>query len=266
MRFLFLIALGVAAWLIYKLYIHRLLAQGALGRIKIGMIALGFVFLALALTGRAPALFAVLGAVMTQAMRFGPLLVRFAPSLQKHFGSGNPFGADRAGGPGGGGSQVRTATILMRLDHATGGMDGEVLTGEHSGRKLSALTAAELVALHGYCRANDAEALRLLEAYVGRERAGEFDNASEMPGAGAGAGADAGNGARDDRQNGGSGPMSVHEAAEVLGLAPDADREAIMTAHRTLMSRLHPDKGGSDYLATKVNAARAALLDAADRS
>ena len=258
MRIIFLIALGTAAWLVYKLYLRQLLAQGTVGRVKIGLIALGFVFLALALTGRAPALFAVLGALMTQAMRFAPLLVRFAPTLQKHFGTGNPFGQDAAGRQSGT-SEVRTRTILMRLEHATGAMDGDVLEGEQAGRTLSALSAAELVALHGYCRANDAEALRLLEAYVGRERAAEFDNAGEMPGA------EAGGGTREPPANaGGEGTMSEAEAAAVLGLDAGADREAIVAAHRALMGRLHPDKGGSDYLATKVNAARTVLLKAAE--
>jgi len=55
-------------------------------------------------------------------------------------------------------------------------------------------------------------------------------------------------------------PPSEAEAAAVLGVAPDADAEAIRAAHKRLISQLHPDKGGSDYLAAKINAARAALL------
>ena len=254
MRLLFLVALGVAAYLVWKLYLRQLLAQGTAGRIKIGLVALGFVFLALAVTGRAPALFAVLGALMTQALRFGPLIARFAPSLARQFGIGNPF-VRGASSPGT--SQVRTPTILMSLEHASGQMDGEVLAGEFAGRELSALSAAEIVALHGYCRANDAEALRLLEAYVARERAAEFENAG-----GPGGGPAGGNGGAGGAGAGDDGRMSVAEAADVLGLPPDADREAVIAAHRTLMSRLHPDKGGSDYLATKVNAAREVLLEA----
>ena len=265
MRVLFLIALGVAAYLVYKLYLRQLLSQGTAGRVKLGLIVVGFLFLALALTGRAPAVFALVGALMTQALRFWPLLVRFAPGLARHLGAGNPFvrGASKAGT-----SQVRTPTILMTLEHASGQMDGEVLDGEFAGRHLSALGASELVRLHAHCRANDAEALRLLEAYVARERAAEFENAEELGGASAGsgghdgAGGGTGGGGSGGHRSGGR--MDVVEAAEVLGLPPDADREAIIAAHRTLMSRLHPDKGGSDYLATKVNAARAVLLDALD--
>jgi len=253
MRILFLVALGVAAYLVYKLYLRQLLSQGTTGKIKIGLVAGGFLFLALALSGRAPAVFALIGALMTQALRFWPLLVRFAPGLARQLGAGNPFtrGASKAGT-----SQVRTQTILMTLEHGSGQMDGEVIGGEFAGRNLSALAASELVRLHAHCRACDAEALRLLEAYVARERATEFENAEDLGGARSGHGSDEGGGG-----SGGSGRMDLAEAANVLGLSPDADRETIITAHRTLMSRLHPDKGGSDYLATKVNEARAVMLE-----
>lgn len=269
MRGIMLIALGVAAWLVYKLYLRQLLAQGTAGRVKLALITLGFIFLALALSGRAPALFAVLGAAMTQVMRFAPLLVRFAPSLRKYFGTGaSPFGS----GPGGSArgsrgqhhSEVRSATILMRLAHDTGTMDGDVLAGEFSGNALSALSASEVVRLHAYCRREDADAQRLLEAYVARERASEFANAEELGGAadaGAGAGgADGANAAGGNNPGNGTGQLSMAEAAAVLGVSIDADRETIVTAHRLLMSRLHPDKGGSDYLAAKVNAAREVML------
>ena len=218
---------------------------------------------------------------MTQAMRFWPLLVRFAPGLVKHLG-GNPLrGGAFGGGPGGAGagaSQVRTATILMTLDHASGQMDGEVLSGEFRGRALSSMAAAEIIRLHTACRADDPEALRLLEAYIARERAAEFENGGRPdgePGAGGartaartarGAVGEAGDAgaAPMDARDGGS--MSLSEAADVLGLPTDADREAVIAAHRTLMSRLHPDKGGSDYLAMKVNAARQVMLDALERN
>lgn len=275
MRGIMLIALGVAAWLVYKLYLRQLLAQGTPGRIKLALITLGFVFLALALSGRAPALFAVLGAAMTQVMRFAPLLVRYAPSLRKYFGAGaSPFASGGAGGSMGGGrgrgtghSEVRSATIAMRLAHDSGTMDGEVLAGEFAGRTLSDLSAGEVVRLHAYCRREDTDAQRLLEAYVARERAAEFANAEELGGAaGAGSGDSSGAGGHDGGRNGGSeegngrGTLSVDESAAVLGVPVDADRDTIIAAHRVLMSRLHPDKGGSDYLAAKVNAAREVML------
>ena len=55
--------------------------------------------------------------------------------------------------------------------------------------------------------------------------------------------------------------MSREEALEILGLEPGADRQQIVEAHRKLMSRVHPDKGGSDYLARSINHARKVLLE-----
>jgi hypothetical protein len=56
------------------------------------------------------------------------------------------------------------------------------------------------------------------------------------------------------------GAMSRAEAYSVLGLAPGADAEAIRAAHRRLMRAAHPDAGGSDWLATRINQARDVLL------
>lgn len=54
--------------------------------------------------------------------------------------------------------------------------------------------------------------------------------------------------------------MDIAEARKVLGVAPGADAEAIRSAHRRLVARVHPDQGGSADLAGRVNAARDILL------
>ena len=54
--------------------------------------------------------------------------------------------------------------------------------------------------------------------------------------------------------------MDRAEAYEVLGLSPDASQEQIQAAYRRLMQRLHPDHGGSAYLAARLNQARTILL------
>ncbi|MDX1553180.1 MAG: molecular chaperone DnaJ [Marinobacter sp.] len=67
------------------------------------------------------------------------------------------------------------------------------------------------------------------------------------------------NGGRQQAQSS-SGNMSLREACEVLGVTPDCPREDVIQAHRRLMQKLHPDRGGNDYLAAKLNEAKAVLL------
>lgn len=147
-------------------------------------------------------------------------------------------------------SRVRSASIEMELDHETGQMRGEVLAGPHSGTKLDDMKPAELLALWRHCTGQDPDGARLLEAYLDRRLAGWREDAEPHPDAG---GAKGGSGP-------GAGPMTEQEAHEILGLAPGADPDAIRAAHRNLMKRVHPDQGGSTYLAARVNQAKEVLL------
>ena len=158
---------------------------------------------------------------------------------------------DRYRTPAGGQtSTVATACLRMTLDHDTGSMEGTILRGRFAGMRLAELGPADLLALLRECRAEDEEGARLLEAYLDRSHP---DWRDELAGERAGGGS--GGGARPA-----SGDVTVDEAYAILGLAPGADAEAIKEAHRRLMVKLHPDHGGSDYLATKINRARDVLL------
>ena len=247
-RAILLIAVFGVGYLLYKMYFKQLLQQGQAGKIKIGLIGLGIVFVILALSGRAPALFAVIGAAMTQVMRFIPLILRFAPSLRRFLGGAALGGAGSAfGGQGQGpqSSKVRTDTLIMTLDHHSGRIDGDVIVGEFKGRLLSALSNEELKSLYQHCAQADAEAARLLQAYITRERS----DWSEAP---ASDSADLATGAEG---------ISVREAYDILGLEQGVSRKEITLAHRGLISKMHPDKGGSTYLATKINTAKKVLID-----
>ena len=188
----------------------------------------------LAVSGRLAALLAPIAMLMPLLIRVRHLLDRYRP----------PSGGQT--------STVTTAFLRMTLDHDTGTMEGTILRGQFSGMRLEELGAADLLALLRECRAEDEEGARLLEAYLDRIRP---DWRDELAGAGAGASAGGSGSAL-----AAGGDVTVEEAYAILGLAPGADAEAIKEAHRRLMVKLHPDHGGSDYLATKINRARDVLL------
>lgn len=154
--------------------------------------------------------------------------------------------ARAARGPSGGQqSEVRTRFVLMRLDHDTGDMDGEVLQGPFAGRRLSELAMDEVVSLWR-AAASDPQSVSVLEAYLDRVHGDGWDH-----------GRAAGSKDQASRQ---SGSMSVEEAYSVLGLDASATEAEIKRSHKELMKKVHPDHGGSDYLASKINEAKELLL------
>lgn len=147
-------------------------------------------------------------------------------------------------------SEILTRFLRMTLDHDSGEMRGEVLMGRFSGRRLDELELEQLVTLWEDCRRDDAQSAAVLEAYLDRTQGEAW---REMAGHGAGAAGAAA----------GGGPMTREEAYNILGLEPGASAEAIREAHRRLMRQVHPDHGGSNYLAAKINEAKDLLLSGA---
>ena len=141
-------------------------------------------------------------------------------------------------------STVSTAFLRMTLDHETGTMTGTVLRGRFEGMRLDELGPGDLLALLRETRAADEESARLLEAYLDRAHPAWQDELADERTSASVRGSD----------------VSVEEAYAILGLSSDAGAEAIKAAHRRLMNQLHPDHGGTDYLATKINRARDVLL------
>ena len=163
---------------------------------------------------------------------------------------GNSTGAlGRWGGGGAGGgttaSRVSTDHLDVSLDHATGAMEGRVLKGMFKGRRVERLKPVELALLWQDCRFSDPQSAQILEAWLDRTHPTWREDL-----------------ARGEREMG-SGPdgrMSHAEAFEILGLGPGASEDDIRRAHRELMLKLHPDRGGSTYLAAKINEAKDVLL------
>ena len=142
-------------------------------------------------------------------------------------------------------SRVRTAFLEMELDQTTGQMRGRILAGPHQGASLDALDVTTLIGLLG---AIDAGSRDLLAAYLDRRQPGWREYAQADAGAGRG------------RASARSGKMTEEEAYQILGLQPGAGAQDIARAHRSLIKKLHPDQGGSNYLAARVNEAKDVLL------
>ncbi|WP_018184964.1 DnaJ domain-containing protein [Kaistia granuli] len=132
------------------------------------------------------------------------------------------------------------------LDNKPWIANGQVLRGRFAGRALDSLDRAELVALYGQV-AGRARDRALFEAYLDRRIPGWRENVEGDP-AGRSRGA-----AR-------SGAMTHEQAYEILGLSAGASEAEIRAAYRRLMKRVHPDQGGSTFLAAQINEAKERLL------
>ena len=243
MRLIFLVILFGVGYLLYHLYLKKMLKQGPKGYIKPALLVLFVVVLLAVATGRANAILAVVGGLIAAVWRAAPLLMRFYPQIRQILGQ---FGF-RPGGTTGS-SRVSTASLEMTLDHQSGKIDGEISASPFDGRMLSSLSVVELKQFYQQCQQQDPEAMRLLDAYINKEhphlREGE----------------DWGKGGNQSSAAVDQGAMSDADALDILGLNAGATKTEITAAHRKLMSTLHPDKGGSTYLATRVNQAKDRLL------
>lgn len=202
-----------------------------------GLVALG---LWLVLTGKLAGLIAV-GAGLAPWIMRGLRLHALWRLLRQ---AGIRMGGGRAS-PGQT-SQVETHFLRMSLDHETGALDGVVVAGHFAGRRLAELDAHEALALWHDVQA-DPQSAQVLEAWLDRTWA----DWRERSGAGQGSG---------QAPPAGSAAMSRDEAWQILGLEPGAGPDAIKAAHRRLMRQVHPDHGGSTWLAARINQARDLLL------
>jgi hypothetical protein len=141
-------------------------------------------------------------------------------------------------------SRVRSAFVEMELDHDSGAMRGRIVSGRYEGAALDALDPKTLV---GLLPEIDGDSRQLLMAYLDRREPRWREDAQSDAAAGGGSAPR-------------GGKMTEEEAYQILGLQPGASAQDVARAHRSLMKKLHPDQGGSTYLAARVNEAKEVLL------
>lgn len=150
-------------------------------------------------------------------------------------------------------SRVTTRYLTLVIDQLSGHIGGEVLEGPHRGRSLEEVSSEDLLDLLARANRDDLASAEAIEVYLERERQEPLQRPSGVRGASTAEYADT-------RPRPAPSPMTAAEARAVLGVDEGAGSEAVRAAHKRLMQRLHPDRGGSDYLAAKINEAKEALL------
>jgi len=220
---------------------------------RAGLIIAGLFLIFLALTGKLHWLFLLLGGALPFLQRIAALFrgYHMFQSIRSQFSG---MGAKRnqqtsnTSAHSNPQSQIETRFLRMSLDHDSGNLEGLVLNGLHAGTKLSELTQDQLISLLKIYRLEDHESETLLESYLDRTFDSQWRSQKE----------DEDN--NDAHSFSNNGKMTVEEACQILEISNDADDNTIKAAHRKLMQKLHPDRGGSTYLAAKINKAKDTLL------
>lgn len=225
-----LLLLAVGAYLI--LAFRRLPPEKKNKALKVIIISgLLVLLIVLVLTGRLSWLVAAIGALLPLIPRAVKFVLGMWPAILPFF---RRYQQNRQG-------SMHTQFIRLHIDMLNGGLDGEVLQGKFKGSKLQSLTLVQLNELLEECRASDAESAALLKAYLARTQPGWQ-----------------GGGGSSEQVS--PGDMTEQQARDILGVTESASQKDIINAHKRLMQKLHPDKGGSDYLAQQINRAKDILL------
>ncbi len=198
-----------------------------------------------AVTGRLHWLYALIAGLVPLLGRAFSLIrfLHILKSIRAAFGAAQNNGRPSQGQQ----SSVESHYFKMELNHDTGEISGVILHGEHQGHALSDLDLEQLKVLFKECLVKDPDSASLLAAYLDRKYETQWrDNDS-------------------GENNNSYGPVMCEEmtrtqALDILGLKDPVEEKDIISAHRQLIQRFHPDRGGSNYLAAKINSAKDFLM------
>ena len=209
--------------------------RAAYFQIILGAAVVGVVILTL--MGKMHWLGAAITGLLVVARQMLPLLIRLLPMLGSLRGQAGSTGRKQ--------SEVSARILTMTLDHDSGDLSGVVLEGPFKDWLLEELDRQQLDELLAYCQREDADSAQLLVSYL-EQRFPDDETTHEQ--------------AESDHPHNPTG-LTRAEALSLLGLEEGATQDEIISAHRTLIQKVHPDRGGSDYLAAKINEAKDFLLD-----
>jgi len=232
-----LLAIAAAAIAIYYLWRVRSMPphKQRSGYIKFLLGLMIALVVVLTLTGRMHWVGAAITGAFVFLRQILPWVIRALPFLNKL----------RAQNAQSGQSSIQTNHLSATLDHGSGCIDGEIIEGPHKGWLLSELSIMQLEDLLAHYQTEDEESAELLEAYIDQRRQQADQNSEQQRSA---------NRAASDQS-------ARAEALAILGLDEGSTEDEVVAAHRSLIQKLHPDRGGNDFLAAKINQAKDILLN-----
>jgi hypothetical protein len=231
-----LLAIAAAAIAIYYLWRVRSMPphKQRSGYIKFLLGLMIALVVVLTLTGRMHWVGAAITGAFVFLRQILPWIIRALPFLNKLRKQNTQSGE----------SSIQTNHLSATLDHGSGHIDGEIIEGPHKGWLLSELSIMQLEDLLTHYQTEDEESAELLEAYIDQRRQQADQNTEQQRTA---------NRAASDQS-------ARAEALAILGLDEGPTEEEVVSAHRSLIQKLHPDRGGNDFLAAKINQAKDILL------
>lgn len=255
MPYLILTICGIiAAFLLMKWFAASEPKDVLKGAKLMALIAVVGLAVFLLVTGRLGLAIAAIASLVPWAMRMFAIYmnVKGAARMAKNFSRASRARAAGFGNPGDGTgtgqtSEVNTRFLRMTLDHDTGHMEGAILEGPWQGQRLSDLTETALLDFLSLCHREDMDSAQILESYLDRTYPDWRQQAQGQQSS--------------DNSAATSGAMSRDEALRILGLEEGASKADIKKAYHRLMAAMHPDHGGSDYLAAQINRAKDLLLN-----
>lgn len=231
-----LLAIAAAAIAIYYLWRVRSMPphKQRSGYIKFLLGLMIALVVVLTLTGRMHWVGAAITGAFVFLRQILPWVIRALPFLNKLRERNTQSGQ----------SSIQTNHLSATLDHGSGHIEGKIIEGPHKGWLLSELSIMQLEDLLTHYQTEDEESAELLEAYIDQRRQQADQNTEQQRTA---------NRAASDQS-------ARAEALAILGLDEGSTEEEVVAAHRSLIQKLHPDRGGNDFLAAKINQAKDILL------